>query len=101
MIKMFTTLFLLFLFSYSKAQVGIGTTTPRGALDINETTTGTSIHGLVIPKNNANAIINPQGETIVPGTIIFDLEEKCLKYFRKRTNSWSNCISRSKEPVNP
>ncbi|UYW01089.1 hypothetical protein K5I29_11485 [Flavobacterium agricola] len=43
----------------SNAQVGIGTMTPRGALDINNPTT--NIHGLVLPTNESiNNIVNPQ-----------------------------------------
>lgn len=40
-------------------QVGIGTTTPRGALDINKPTTNTL--GLVLPTNSDTSnIVNPQ-----------------------------------------
>lgn len=41
-------------------QVGIGTTTPRGGLDINKPTTNT--YGLVLPTNaSPSNMVNPQG----------------------------------------
>lgn len=74
-------------------QVGVGTPTPRGAMDINKPTTNTM--GLVLPTNaNVNNIINPQGGTLAPGTIIYDSSLDCVRVF-KSTNTWSGCISDS------
>ncbi|WP_333661371.1 hypothetical protein [Chishuiella changwenlii] len=70
-------------------QVGIGTTTPRGALDINSPITNNL--GLVLPVNSATEnILNPQGGTIAEGTIMYDSTNKCVKYFNG--NEWSNCL---------
>lgn len=99
MIKFYIMLLTWFCYlSSGFAQVGIGTTNPRGALDINDTSTGNSPYGLVLPTNLPDAIRNPQGGQIPYGTMIFDSDEKCIKFFRRRTNAWSNCITRSNEP---
>ena len=73
------------------AQVGIGTTTPRGALDINKPTTNDN--GLVLPTNSdVSNIINPQnGGSPVPGTIMYDSTLDCVRLYREN-NSWSNCV---------
>ena len=55
------------------SQVGIGTTTPAGALDINSTT-----NGLVLPrvaltaKNVAAPVVNPQTGALVVGTMVYN-----------------------------
>jgi hypothetical protein len=55
------------------AQVGVGTTTPRGALEINSATTG-----LVPPRvaltalNVAAPVTNPQGGGLVTGTLVWN-----------------------------
>lgn len=74
-------------------QIGIGTAIPRGALDINRPTTNTM--GLVLPTNaNVNNIINPLGTSVVPGTIIYDSTNDCVRLYQG-TNKWSNCLSDS------
>ncbi len=58
---------------HSNAQVGIGTTAPNGALDINSTT-----QGLVVPRvsltgsNVASPIINPTGAPLLNGTLVYN-----------------------------
>ncbi|WP_150114796.1 hypothetical protein [Chryseobacterium sp. IHB B 17019] len=80
------------------AQVGIGTTTPRGALDINKPTTNTL--GLVLPTNTSTAnIVNPQGGDLAEGTIIYDSQLKCVKVFDG--NQWSNCLCDDCAPTTP
>ena len=55
------------------AQVGVGTTTPAGALDINSTT-----QGLIPPRvaltalNVAAPVVNPQGGGLVTGTLVWN-----------------------------
>ncbi|POR19263.1 hypothetical protein BWK58_14395 [Flavobacterium columnare] len=57
-----------------KGQVGIGTYTPQGILDINSTTSG-----LVPPKvaliaaDTELPVLNPQGGSIVSGTIVYNI----------------------------
>lgn len=63
----------LLTFSDVSAQVGIGTTTPRGALDINSST-----NGFVPPQVALTAItvaapvVNPQGGVLADGTIVYN-----------------------------
>ena len=66
----------------SNAQIGIGTTTPEGALDING-----ALGGLVIPRTNLGSVTdlitcaNPQGGDPVKGTIIYNLGETIAEGF--------------------
>lgn len=63
----------LFCGTYSFAQVGVGTTTPEGALDITS-----NIHGFVPPRvaltalNIAAPVVNPQGGLPATGTIVWN-----------------------------
>jgi hypothetical protein len=80
---------LIVLFQIANGQVGIGTTAPRGALDINKPTTYNM--GLVLPTNASTGnIINPQGGNVAEGTIIYDSSLKCVKVFNG--TAWSNCL---------
>ncbi|WP_326984972.1 fibrinogen-like YCDxxxxGGGW domain-containing protein [Chryseobacterium sp. MYb264] len=84
-----TTITLLF------SQVGIGTTTPRGGLDINKPIT--NIYGLVLPTNSNPANMqNPQGGSIAEGTIMYDSTQDCVRLYKKITNGgspgWSDCL---------
>ncbi|UPQ80032.1 hypothetical protein M0M57_04150 [Flavobacterium azooxidireducens] len=55
------------------AQVGVGTTTPQGALDVNSTT-----NGMLIPRVTltsaivANPVVNPQGGALQNGTLVYN-----------------------------
>ncbi|PTT41590.1 hypothetical protein DBR28_03820 [Chryseobacterium sp. HMWF028] len=70
-------------------QVGIGTTTPRGALDINKATTYNM--GLVLPTNtNPTNLINPQGGSLAEGTIMYDSTRKCPRFYNG--TAWSDCL---------
>jgi hypothetical protein len=67
------TFIMMLLTSIMTAQVGIGTTTPAGALDITSTT-----NGLIPPRvaltalNVAAPVLNPQGGGLVAGTLIWN-----------------------------
>ena len=53
----------IFMYVNGSCQVGIGTTSPRGALDINSPTTNNK--GLVLPTNsNPTNMTNPQGGSL-------------------------------------
>jgi len=53
----------------SIAQVGVGTNTPAGALDVDSTTSG-----LVMPRvANTGVVVNPNGGPIENGTMVYDL----------------------------
>ncbi|WP_415326265.1 hypothetical protein [Chryseobacterium sp. MMS23-Vi53] len=76
----------------SSAQIGIGRANPRGALDINKDD-DTNTMGLVLPTNaDVNNILNPLGGNVVPGTIIYDSTNDCVRLY-KGTGAWSNCLS--------
>lgn len=69
-------LFILFSACTLNAQVGIGTTTPAGALDLNPTIP--TNYGFVVPRIaltalNAQApVVNPQGGAIPTGTVVYN-----------------------------
>ena len=72
---------------FTTGNVGIGTTTPEGALDVKSTTTG-----LVVPRvANTAAVVNPQGGAIPNGTLIYDLSSNCIKAYEN--SSWTSCLS--------
>ena len=63
----------LFISSKISAQVGIGTTTPRGALEINSSTTGFIPPQVALTSvNSAAPVVNPQGGTLASGTIVYN-----------------------------
>ena len=61
-------------FGIIHSQVGIGTTTPRAALEVSETTGG----GVLIPRyslvanNDITTVTNPQGTPLEIGTIVYN-----------------------------
>jgi len=60
-------------FQTSFSQVGIGTTTPRGALDISSTTQGIVPPAVALTNINIQApVINPQGGVIPAGTFVWN-----------------------------
>lgn len=71
--KFFLVIAIVFSFFVGNAQVGIGTTTPNGALDVNATD-----KGLVIPRVSLTAtnielpVTNPAGGTILDGTVVYN-----------------------------
>ncbi|CAI8724994.1 hypothetical protein [Chryseobacterium sp. IT-36CA2] len=84
-------------------QVGIGTTTPRGALDINKTTSYNL--GLVLPANTSPTnMINPQGGNVVPGTIMYDSTADCVKVYSQHATGgtspegWGPCLNAPATP---
>ena len=67
----FSTAFLFMINAY--AQVGLGTTTPAGALDINSTTQGMIPPRVALTATNVAApVVNPQGGALVPGTLVWN-----------------------------
>jgi len=67
------------------AQVGIGTNSPEGALDVVSTNSGLIFSRVV----NTAAVIAP-----VDGMIVFDLSSLCLKAYS--TGGWSVCFGQSR-----
>ena len=66
------------------AQVGIGTTSPEGVLDVVSTNSG-----LVLPRiANTAAVTTP-----VNGMLIYDISESCIKLYGG--DAWTSCV----EPV--
>lgn len=74
-IKLPIVFFLVFFISISKAQVGIGTTTPKAALDV---AAGASNYGFLMPRvaltatNVSTPVTNPAGGSLVTGTMVFN-----------------------------
>ncbi len=80
--KILCTLALVFASFISYAQVGIGTETPEGALDIVSTDSG-----LVLPRvANTTSVTTP-----VNGMMIYDLSSHCVKVYQD--GEWSNCTA--------
>lgn len=69
---------LLFTCAFSFAQVGIGTVTPDGVLDLNSDS-GTNKYGLVLPRVSltrtdvAAPVLNPQGGNPAVGTVVYNI----------------------------
>lgn len=64
------------------AQVGVGTTTPQGALDVVSTNSG-----LIVPRvANAAAVTTP-----VNGMLVYDLSTSCIRFYDK--GNWTPCLS--------
>lgn len=65
----------IFFFSISAfSQVGIGTTTPTGALDISSTTNGIVIPRVSLTARNVSApVVNPQGGALTNSTLVYNI----------------------------
>ncbi|MGY0408238.1 MAG: hypothetical protein ACWIPJ_07790, partial [Polaribacter sp.] len=71
----------------TSAQVGVGTTTPEGALDVKSATAG-----FVMPRvANTGVVKTPQGGPVVNGTMVYDISSKCAKVYQNGV--WSDCFS--------
>ena len=77
----------------SIAQVGVGTTTPAGALDIVSATSG-----FVMPRvANTSAVVNPNGGAIENGTMVYDVSLNCVNVYSN--GAWRGCIQYSPGPL--
>jgi hypothetical protein len=78
----------LLLSTFAFAQVGIGTTEPKGALDITSTTSG-----LVLPRvTDLSLVKNPNGGGApVNGTMVYDVTANCTKTYEN--GAWSACLA--------
>jgi uncharacterized protein (TIGR02145 family) len=66
----------------SIAQVGVGTNTPAGALDVDSTTSG-----FVMPRvANTSVVVNPNGGPIENGTMVYDLSINAVNVYAN--GSW-------------
>ena len=55
------------------SQVGIGTTTPNGALEIKSSTNGVLVSNVVLTSRNIEApVVNPNGGAILVGTLVWN-----------------------------
>ncbi len=70
--QLYSLLFLLFIGNLT-AQVGIGTISPRAALEISDTNSGFLIPRIALSGNNdITTVVNPQGLALVEGTMIYN-----------------------------
>ncbi len=93
-LKINLTLLILNFCLVTNAQVGIGTPDPTGVLDLNS-----DKYGVVLPKGYISDVENPQGGEVIEGTLFFDKENSCLKYFEIQgtgEKKWSECITTGK-----
>jgi hypothetical protein len=65
-------LLILFVGNQMFSQVGIGTTTPRGAVDIFSTTQGFVLPKVSLTSTIIQTAINPQGGIIPAGTLVYN-----------------------------
>lgn len=85
--KKYAIIFLLFLGSIMYAQVGIGTTTPEGALDVVSSTDT----GLVMPRvSMIENVTDGNGNPPVEGTMVYDLSRAATCFY---INSKWTCMS--------
>jgi uncharacterized protein (TIGR02145 family) len=69
------------------AQVGIGTTTPKGMLDVTSATSG-----LVLPRvANVGIVVNPNGGALADGTMVYDISNNCVRAYEN--GAWSDCLN--------
>lgn len=80
------------------SQVGIGNTNPKGALDLRGNITKDL--GLVLPEtSNVNNVKTPDGTAVLEGTVVWDNQEKCMKF--KTPTAWSKCIPTKDDIIDP
>ncbi len=65
-------LLLLFVANQMMSQVGIGTTSPRGAVDISSTTQGLVLPKVSLTSTYIQTALNPQGGIIPAGTLVYN-----------------------------
>lgn len=71
--KLFRLTFFSILFqSVLFAQVGVGTTTPKAALDISSTNQGFLMPRIALTATNVPTLINPNGGSLEVGTMVFN-----------------------------
>ena len=67
---------------YSAGNVGIGTDTPEGALDV-----ASANSGVILPRvANVGSVTTP-----VNGTIVYDISSSCIRSYEG--DAWSSCLS--------
>lgn len=99
--KIYLSILLTLFMSITFGQIGVGRTVSRGSLDLNNientneltnTNLNKSNKGLVLPVNSSvNNIKTPNpNEPLVGGTVIYDKEKQCIRFFDGI--KWSNCL---------
>ncbi len=61
-----------FFYNNSYAQVGIGTVTPQGSLDITSTNQGVVLPRVILSRTDTQTISNPQTGVIPDGTVVYN-----------------------------
>ncbi|MDA9056626.1 hypothetical protein N9K49_02110, partial [Flavobacteriaceae bacterium] len=73
---------------FTGGNVGVGTQTPLGALDITSTNSG-----IILPRLANTAAVS----TPVNGMLIYDISSTCVKVYEN--GAWTNCLS--SDPISP
>ena len=70
------------------AQIGIGTMSPQGALDV-----VSPDNGIILPRvANTAAVTTP-----INGMLVYDVSSKCFKGYAN--DAWTNCLSATSNPI--
>lgn len=91
------------LFQFSSSQVGIGTGSPKAALDINSNNSGVLLPriDLLSPTDNTS-VVNPDGGSLVEGTMVWNTALSGLKpsgYYYWQDGKWNQVADRSQKTV--
>lgn len=71
--KNFTTILILLIFSFGMAQIGVNTTTPNAMMEISSTTNGFLLPRVALAGTNVAApVVNPQGGAILESTLVYN-----------------------------
>jgi hypothetical protein len=105
MIKNILSLALFLFSSFIFSQVGIGTTSPTGALDVSSSTNGILIPRVALTaKNVAAPIVNPQGGALENSTLVYNTATAGVSpndvvpgfyYWESLTSTWKPMVATS------
>lgn len=63
------------------AQVGIGNDTPKGILDLTNTTSDSKTYPLVLPVATEDIVEAPPSKNLTVGSVFYDTNDLCLKIY--------------------
>ena len=96
-------LFLIFLFNISGAQVGIETSAPKAALDIDAPDSGVLLPRIdLLTVTDATSVINPDGGALVDGTMVWNTAVTGIQpagYYFWQGGRWNQVLSSNQKTV--